>query len=114
MNFKELQVWQKGMELVNFIYEITGKFPKSEMYILASQMQRAAISIPSNIAEGHRRNHRQEYVQFLGIALGSAAELETQILISKQQYKNLDYIKAETLVGELQAMLYSMIVKLKA
>jgi four helix bundle protein len=112
-NFKELVVWQKGMDLVREIYKITKQFPKSEMYALASQMQRSAIAIPSNVAEGHRRNHKLEYVQFLGIALGSAAELETQILIAEEQYSDFDYVKTKGLVDEIQRMLNTLIIKLK-
>ena len=81
-NFKELKIWQKGMEVVKNVYTITKDFPQEELYGLTSQMQRAAISIPSNIAEGFRRYHNKEYIQFLYTALGSSAELETQILIS--------------------------------
>lgn len=112
-SFKELIVWQKSITLVNEIYSITKQLPKSETYGLASQMQRAGVGIPSNIAEGYRRNHRAEFVQFLGIAISSAAELETQIIICKQQYSVIDYSKAEVLVEEVQKMLYSMISKLK-
>jgi four helix bundle protein len=70
------------MELVKNIYTLTKDFPQEELYGLTSQMRRAAISIPSNIAEGFRRFHKKEYIQFLYTALGSSAELETQILIS--------------------------------
>ena len=90
------------MRLVNEIYKITSQFPKSEVYALASQMQRAAVAIPSNIAEGSRRNHKAEYVQFLGIALGSAAELETQVLIAEEQYKQTNYDSAKSLLDEIQ------------
>ena len=83
-HFKELKVWQKGIEIVKDIYEITKHFPKEEMYGLTSQMRRSAISIPSNIAEGFKRYHTIEYKQFLYIALGSIAELETQIVIAKE------------------------------
>jgi len=83
-HFKELKVWQKGIEIVKDIYEITKLFPKEEMYGLTSQMRRSAISIPSNIAEGFKRYHTKEYKQFLYIALGSIAELETQIVITKE------------------------------
>jgi len=69
-SYKELDVWTKGMEIVNHIYEITEKFPSKELYGLAAQMQRCAVSIPSNIAEGFARGHTAEYVQFLRIALG--------------------------------------------
>src|SRR3989338_2169364 len=112
-SFKELIVWQKSIELVNEIYNITKKFPKTETYGLASQMQRAGVSIPSNIAEGYRRNHRAEFIQFLAIAISSAAELETQLIICKQQYTDIDYSKAEALLDEIQRMLYVMISKLK-
>ncbi len=112
-SFKELIVWQKSIELVNEIYNITKKLPKTEVYILTSQMQRAGISIPSNIAEGYRRNHRAEFIQFLAIAISSTAELETQIIICKQQYPVFDYSKAELLIDEIQRMLYVMISKLK-
>ena len=113
MNFKELQVWQKSMELVSEVYKLTKLFPKQEVYALASQMQRSAVAIPSNIAEGHRRNHKLEFIQFLGIALGSAAELETQILISEEQYPDFEYKKAKDLLNEVQSMLVVMIKKLK-
>lgn len=100
------------MLLVDEVYKITKQFPKSEVYALSSQMQRAAVAIPSNIAEGHRRNHKLEYIQFLGISLGSAAELETQILIAEKQYPQFEYIKAKSLSEEVEKMLYSIIQKL--
>ena len=87
-NFQDLRIWQKGIEVVKDIYILTKKFPKEELYGLTSQMRRSAISIPSNIAEGFRRYHNKEYKQFLYIALGSCAELETQIIIANE----LDYI----------------------
>ena len=83
-HFKELKVWQKGIEIVKDIYDITRRFPKEEMYGLTSQMRRSSISIPSNIAEGFKRYHTKEYKQFLYIALGSIAELETQIVIANE------------------------------
>ena len=87
--------------------------PKQEMYGLCSQMQRAAVAIPSNIVEGYKRNHRLEFVQFLGIANGSAAELETQIIIAKRQYTDIKFEKAEMLLVEVQKMLHVLIAKLK-
>jgi len=114
MNFKDLVVWQKSMQLVNEIYTTTKKFPKSETYSFTAQMQRAAVAIPSNIAEGHRRNHKLEYAQFLGIALGSAAELETQVIISKVQYPDFDYNKIEELLNEVQAILNTLVRKIRA
>ena len=77
-------------------------------------MLRAAISIPSNIAEGYRRGHRPEFIQFLSIAIASAAELETQLIISKRQYSGISYSKAESLLEEIRKMLYVLIKKLKA
>ncbi len=76
-DYKDLKVWQKGIEIVDKIYSITDHFPKDELYGLANQMRRSAISIPSNIAEGFVRNHLKEYIQFLYIPLGFCAELET-------------------------------------
>ena len=70
-SYKELTVWQKSIELVVEVYRITDSFPKSELYGLVSQMRRAAVSIPSNIAEGYSRGHRPEYIQFIRVAFGS-------------------------------------------
>lgn len=82
-SFKDLQVWQKAYSLVVAIYKATRSFPSSETYGLVAQMRRAAVSIPCNIAEGYRRNSRKEYLQFLAIAYGSTAELETQLLLAR-------------------------------
>ena len=87
-DYKDLKIWQKGIEISDKIYSVTESFPKTELYGLTSQMRRSAISIPSNIAEGFRRYHNKEYRQFLYIALGSCAELEAQIIIANK----LDYI----------------------
>lgn len=83
-NFKDLRIWQKGIEIVTDIYTLTKKFPKEELFSLTSQLRRSAISIPSNIAEGFKRFHNKEYKQFLFITLGSCADLETQIIIAKE------------------------------
>jgi four helix bundle protein len=80
-DYKELKVWQKGIEIVDKIYGITDGFPKSEQYGLSTQMRKAAVSIPSNIAEGFVRHHTKEYIQFLYVSLGSCAELDTQLII---------------------------------
>ena len=80
-SYRELKVWQKGIELVEMVYRLTQSFPRSETFGCASQMQRAAISIPSNIAEGQGRQHTGEFRQFLHTAIGSAAELDTQLLL---------------------------------
>lgn len=84
------------------------------MYGLCSEAQRSAISIPSNIAEGNARNYTKEFIQFLGIAFGSSAELETQILLMEKLYPDFDYLKAKSLLSEIQKMLISLIKKLKA
>jgi len=81
---KDLDVWKKSMTLAKEVYKLTKSFPKEEIYGLASQMRRAAVSIPSNIAEGAGRNSDKEFIQFLYVSLGSLAELETQLLLSKE------------------------------
>jgi four helix bundle protein len=78
-NFRDLEVWQLGKKIVLRVYQITKAFPREERYGLTAQMRRAAVSIPSNIAEGFNRYNNKEYRQFLYIALGSCAELETQM-----------------------------------
>lgn len=114
-SYKDLKVWQKSIELVAEIYNLTEKFPKSETYGLSAQMQRAAVTIPSNIAEGQKRGHSKKFVQFLYISYGSGAELETQIEICKKLHKlkNLDYTKVELLLGEVMRMLNTLISSLK-
>ena len=83
-NFKDLKIWQKGIALAKAIYKVTDSFPSKETYGIVSQMRRAVVSVPSNVAEGFMRRHNKEYRQFLYIALGSLAELETQVIISEQ------------------------------
>ena len=108
---KDLIVWQKSMEHVTNIYVATRTFPKDEMFGIVSQMRRAAISIPSNISEGYGRLYEKETVKFLSNALGSATELETQIILSK----NLDFItideaaKLQQEIQEIIRMLTSLI-----
>ena len=81
-HYKELKIWQKGMMLAREVYRLTGEFPAVERYGLATQLRRAAVSVPSNIAEGQARSGTREFLQFLSHASGSLAELETQILLS--------------------------------
>jgi len=81
-NYRDLRVWQSGMDLVVMVYELSDKFPAKEMYGLTSQIRRAAVSVPSNIAEGHTRESTQEYLHHLSIAQASLAEVETQIEIA--------------------------------
>jgi four helix bundle protein len=81
-HYKELKIWQKGMVLAKEVYRVTEKFPAAEKYGLAAQLRRAAVSVPSNIAEGQARSGTREFLQFLSHANGSLAELETQIILS--------------------------------
>ena len=96
--YRDLEVWQKAMDLVVVCYEITKKFPKNELYGLASQLQRAAVSVPANIAEGRQRQHSKEFIQHLSIANGSLAEMETHILIAGR----LNYIEDDQVDQILQ------------
>lgn len=108
--YKDLIVWQKAMDLVVVVYELTSKLPKTEIYGIISQMQRAAVSIPSNIAEGSRRKTKNDTNHFFTIAFGSGAELETQVEIIKRLPfgKDLDYKKADALLQEVMKMLNKM------
>jgi four helix bundle protein len=110
---KDLDVWKKSMDLVTEIYKVTGVFPREEIYGLTNQMRRCGVSIPSNIAEGASRNSSKEFVQFLYIALGSASELETQILIAQ----SLAYLqKSNGFLNDIEAikkMLNGLIQSLK-
>jgi len=112
-DYKELDVWKKGIDLVIAIYEEIKIFPKDERYALTDQIKRSVVSIPSNIAEGASRNTTKELIQFLYIARGSASELETQIIIAEK----LGYIKKnETLNNEItviRKMLNALITSLK-
>ncbi len=93
-SFRELRVWQAAMNLVERVYRLTRTFPKQETYGLVSQIQRAAVSIPSNIAEGHTREHIKEYLHHLSMAQASLAELETQLEISgRLKYLLSDQLK---------------------
>ena len=109
-SYKDLTVWKRAMELVKEIYELSEQFPKEELYGMTQQMRRAVVSIPSCIAEGYLRRHKKEYSHFLSISLGSAAELETQILICKMlpKFKHINFTPAESLLNEVLKMLYVM------
>ena len=114
-NYKELKVWEKSYKLCLEVYRITKGFPKNELYGLISQMRRAALSIPCNIAEGYGRKTTPEYIRALYIAYGSACELETQILLSG----DLGYLKDKSLsklqddLGEVERMLKALIKSLE-
>lgn len=112
-SYKELIVWQKSVNLVKEIYKISNQFPKAEVYGLSSQMQRAAISIPSNIAEGYSRKNLKEYIHFLHLSYGSSSELETQLIIAKEIYPKLDYKVAESFLEEIKKMLNVILRKLE-
>lgn len=99
-SFKDLVVWQKSRDLAVELYRITESFPKSELYGLVNQMRRAAISISSNIAESYHRFHIKEKQQFLSIAFGSGAELDSQIEIAKILYPLIDFTKSEQVLSE--------------
>ena len=111
-SFKELQVWQRGITLAQEMYRSTSKLPNHEMFGLKSQMCRAAVSIPSNIAEGQKRGTKKDFSQFLRIAYGSSAELETQIIIAESVYPSVDFSKSKQLLVEIQKMLPSLILKM--
>lgn len=113
---KDLIVYQKSIEFVTKIYETTNNFPKDELFGLTSQLRRAAISIPSNMAEGFARRHNKELTQFLYVSLGSAVEIETQLLIAKNiNYINEEiYIMLTNLLSEISKMLIGLIHKLES
>jgi four helix bundle protein len=114
-SYQGLIVWQKAMELTVEIYKTIKKLPKEETYSLCDQMKRSAVSIPSNIAEGHDRGTKKEFIYFLTIARGSKAELETQLQIClKVEYlSEQDISVAMSLLKEIGSMLTSLISKLK-
>lgn len=113
-SYKELFVWQKSVEVVVAVYKLTAQFSREDLYGLAAQMKRAAVSVPSNIAEGSRRKDVPEYLQFLRTADASSAELETQVVIAKRIYPNLNYKEVDGLLEEVQKMLNGMMIKLEA
>ncbi len=115
IHYRDLQVWQKAMIVVEEIYKLTGRFSVDERFGLVSQMRRSAVSIPSNIAEGKSRGSKKEFANFISIARGSLSELETQLLIcSRLRYVNEKENQSTFfLIEELQRMLASLLVKLR-
>jgi four helix bundle protein len=97
--YRDLQVWQKARTLVKEVYQASKQFPKEELFALTNQIRRAAVSVPSNIAEGHARNSTKDFLRYLAIAIGSLAELETQLILAG----DLDYLSTELLSRLLQA-----------
>ena len=114
-SYKDLVVWQKSVDLVILVYQLTKCFSKDELYSLTSQMRRSAISIPSNIAEGSFRAGKKEFIQFLHIAYGSGAELETQLIITERlQHGDIKDIQAvQITLDEIMRMLNKLIAALK-
>lgn len=113
-SYRDLEVWQKSMDLVEEIYLLTKLLPKIELFGLTSQMRRAAVSIPSNIAEGYGRIHRKEYINHLSIAQGSLQEAETQLQITvRLQYLDREQVKkAWNLMQDVGKMLRRLIASL--
>jgi len=109
--YKELHVWEKSVELVTSIYTATRRFPEDEKFGLISQMRRCAVSIPSNIAEGHGRKSNVEFARYLRISYGSSSELETQLIISKKLnfLSDKDFDKINSELTEVRKMLNKLI-----
>jgi four helix bundle protein len=114
-SYKELIVWQKAYQLTLLVYKETEKFPRSEVFGISSQLRRASVSIASNIAEGYQRQHSGEYIQFLSIAFGSCAEVETQLLLCKDlcYLSKSNFTILNNLLTEVGKMLYTLITKIK-
>ncbi len=113
MDHKKLEVWKKSIEFVKEIYKLTEEFPSSEGYGLTNQIRRAAVSIPSNIAEGAARLSDKEFIQFLNIALGSCAEVETQLIIANDLNFIEDVSFILTKLVEIRKMITGLISYLK-
>ena len=111
MDYKDLKIWQKGFSLTEKVYELTNSFPKKEQYSLTDQIRRAAISVPSNIAEGFGRASKKHFHSFLRISLGSLSELETQIMLSKSVGYTKDIDEIIVLISEIQKMIGKIISK---
>jgi four helix bundle protein len=113
-SYRDLKIWQRGIELAKMVYALTRKFPKYETYGLADQLRRSVVSVPSNVAEGQARQHTGEFRQFLYMALGSLAEVDTQIVIALE----MEYISAQeandiqNLIVELQKMIHALVARL--
>lgn len=111
-NYQDLRVWQRAMELVEEVYKVADQLPKTEAFALCSQLKRAAVSIPSNIAEGQKRLNKTETIQFTGIALGSIAETETQLILC-QRLHGIDTDRALGLCTEVGKMSTALIRSLR-
>jgi four helix bundle protein len=113
-SYEDLHIWKRAIALAKKIYEKTRKFPREELYGLSSQLRRAAVSVPSNMAEGQARQHTKEFIQFLYQALGSLAEMDTQLIIAKEIgfliAEDLEALRAE--ITEIRKMTSTLIQKL--
>ena len=109
-NYRDLHVWQKAMDLAQDVFVVTEKFPASQRYVLVAQMQRSALSVPSNIAEGRSRHSENDFIYHLNVARGSLAELETQIILA-QRLSFIDEVTANRLLAaseEVTRMLFGL------
>jgi len=108
-NFRKLDIWIDSVELADTIYTVTERYPRQEVYGISSQMQRAAVSIPSNIAEGSGKGSNRDFARFLSISLGSLFELETQVVISHRRgyFDDPQYYALLTTIESLQKRIYS-------
>ncbi len=115
-SYKELTVWRKSFQLVLGAYKLTNVFPSEEKFGLVAQIRRAAVSIPSNIAEGYSRKSTKEYSNFISMAFGSGAELETQLLLAKslKLTSEKNFQNVESLLEEVMKMLNVLLAKIKS
>jgi four helix bundle protein len=102
-SYRDLEVWQRAMDLAKKVYRITEKFPSAERFGLTNKLRRASVSIPSNLAEGHARSSAGEFSRFISIAMGSLAELETQVMLSTE-LGYLDAAASESLLGDMDVI----------
>ena len=114
-NYKDLKVWQKAYTLCLQIYEMTKKYPSEERFGLSSQLRRAGVSVPSNIAEGYGRKSTRQYVQFLYVSYGSICERQTQLLLSKDlcYLKEVMFLEISSKLSEVERMLMALIKSLE-
>jgi four helix bundle protein len=115
-SYRDLKVWQHAIDLVTAIYPLLKRFPKEELYALASQIRRAAVSIPANIAEGQARQHTKEFLQHLSIAKGSLAELDTPLILAERlgYVNNLEIVAIQASMREVRMMLYGLMTGLQS
>ena len=115
-NYKELKVWEKSHQFALEIYSLTTTFPKEEIYSLTSQLRRAAISVPCNIAEGCGKNSQKDFANFLHIGLGSANECEYLLMLARDltYVSTVKFLELENMINNIKAMLLNLIAKIKS